>query len=473
MVKDLILVLPSLILVVAIFFQMFFGLIKSPRLAFKYKNVNIVTGNIVSILGILLSAITVCYVPLDTVGFSGSISVYSYSRFLQILILFAGIVTIFLDGHLLKDNRQSCYKFHILLLTALIGGLIAITANDFLTLLISIETLTFSMYFLLAFSRGYSSKEATFKYLITTAVSITFFLFGVSYILGMTSTLNFSEITTVLSSDRINGIMYSVSVLFVFIGLCMKLAVFPFANWVLDVYSGLDSVALNFISTVPKVTLFAVLLNLLKGVFSFSFELYVIILLMAVITAFWANIYAIKENDFKRILGCSSAANASYLLMFLIVAPEKNYSALIFYLICYVILLAGVFSYLNFLEPELKTTDVNKMIAPGKGILKFGYLLAIIGLAGLPISSGFVAKIFLIYNMVSAGVVFLPVIFLLIVLFAIALVYYIKLAKVVLNSSIAITYSKNTMFIFYLVTLFTFVLGICPFDLIAKCVNLY
>lgn len=473
MVVDLMNLIPVLILVLAVIVQLFFGLIKSPRLVFKYKNVNIITSNSVSIIALLSSAIAVFLLPTVYSGFSNSLLSKPYTPYLIGLVLLAGLVSVFLNGHLLKDNRQNCYKFHILLLTALIGSILAILANDFLTLFVALETMSFCIYFLVAFSRGYKSKEAAFKYLIVTAVSVAFFLFGVSYILGLTSSLNFSEITTVLESDRLNGIVYSIAVLFVFIGIAMKLSVFPFANWIIDVFKGLDSLMLNLVSTLPKITILGVLLNLFDGVFSFSFELYVMILLLAVLTAFWANIYAIKENDFKGIMGCSSAANASYLLIFLIVAPKENYAALMFYLICYVITLGGVFAYFNFVEPIIKNAGVTTLPSTQSPVLRAGYLLSILSLAGLPITSGFVAKVYLLYSMIASGVVFLPIVFLLLGLFAIALVYYIKLARVVINQGMQVVYSKNTLVIFSLVTIITFLLGILPFDLILRCVSLF
>lgn len=474
MVNDCIsLLIPHVILLLTIFFQVIFGLVKSPLLAFKYKNVNIYTSNLISMLGIALATVAIFFSSKNYSGFSDTIVIEPYVRYFYVAILFSGLATVMLNGHVLKDNRQSCYKFHILLLTTLLGALFAIGANDFLTLFVSLETLSFGLYFLIAFSRGYSSKEAAFKYLIFNAVSVAFFLFGVSYLLGMTSSLNYTEIADTFSSGRSNGIMYSASVLFLFMGLVMKLAIFPFANWIIDVYTGAESVILNLLSTVPKIVLFGVLLKLYVSIFSFSFELYVIILLLAFLTALWANIYAVKDNNFKRIMACSSAANSAYLLIFLTIAPSKSYGAFVFYLFAYIIMNITVFSYLNVIEPVAKSFDVEKLPKANNLFFNVCYVLSILGLAGLPVTSGFVAKIYLLYALVASGLVFLPVVIMLLFLFVIALFYYIKLLKVVLNPISQAKPSRNTRAILLVSALITVILGIMPFMLILRCENLF
>lgn len=474
MVEDLIkLLIPHSILLFGIFFQVIFGLIKSPMLVFKYKNVNIYTSNAISIIACVLSLVSIFFIPRDYSGFSGSLVMQPFIKYFYFLVLVSGLSTVMLDGHLLKDNRQSCYKFHILLLTTILGALFAVLAHDFLTLFVALETVSFGLYFLIAFSRGYSSKEASFKYLIFNSVSVAFFLFGVSYLLGMSGALNYQDISEAFSLGRTNGIMYSVAVLFLFIGLVMKLAIFPFANWVLDVYTGIESAILNLLSTVPKIAVLGVFIKLCTTIFSYSFELYVVMLLLAILTALWANIYAIKENNFKRIMACSSAANSAYLLVLFTIAASESYGAGIFYLFTYVFMNIAVFAYLNLVEPVIKSYDVQKIPKVKNIFLNFCYIVAVLGLAGLPITSGFVAKIYLLYALVSSGLIFLPLVIMLLSLFAIAIFYYIKLLKVVLNPIGQCVFSKNTVALLVISGLITFLLGVLPFALIVRCENLF
>ncbi len=473
MVSDIInLFLPVLCLLFAIFAQTVFSLLKSPKLAFKYKNVNIMTANLVSIIGILAAIVAQMLSPKDYIGFYNSVAMTHSSCYLSVLSLLVGLSTVFLARNLLGDNRQNCYKYHILLLTALIGAMCVLMSNDFLTLFVALETLSFSLYFLIAFAKGYSSKEASFKYLIVNAVSVIFFLFGVSYLLGITSSLNFAEITQVLSNDH-NAVIYTVAGIMIFAGLAMKLAIFPFANWVLDVYSGTDTATLNFLSTVPKIAVLGLLFRLLTSVLGYSFELNVVILLLAILSAFWANIYALKECNVKRLMACSSSANAAYMLIVMAIVSQINSAAVLFYLICYTFMNIGVFAYLNSIEPNIKNYDVDKL-PKSKGVFSVvAFLVCVIGLAGLPITSGFVAKIYLLYALVESGLLFIPLILLLIILFSIALCYYIKLARSVINKFEEEPLLKTPSVILQIAAVITVLLGILPFDLIVRCVNVF
>lgn len=474
MVEDLVkLLIPHIILLLAIFFQVIFGLIKSPMLVFKYKNVNIYTSNAISMFAFALSLISIFFIPVDYSGFSSSLKMQPFVKHFYFLILASGLSTVMLDGHLLKDNRQSCYKFHILLLTTILGALFTVLAQDFLTLFVALETVSFGLYFLIAFSKGYKSKEAAFKYLVFNSISVAFFLFGVSYLLGMSGALNYQDITEAFNVGRTNGIMYSVAVLFLFIGLVMKLAIFPFANWILDVYTGAESAILNLLSTVPKVAVLGVLIKLYTTIFSYSFELYVVMLLLSLLTALWANVYAINECNFKRIMACSSAANSAYLLVLFTIAASQSYGAGVFYLFTYVFMNIAIFAYLNLVEPVAKSYDVLKMPKVKNVFLNFCFAVAVLGLAGLPITSGFVAKIYLLYALVSSGLVFLPLVIMLLFLFAIALFYYIKLLKVVLNPIGQPIFSRNTLVLLVVSGLITLFLGFLPFALIVRCENLF
>ncbi len=480
MVNDLLSIfIPHIILVLTIIIQMIFGIIKTHSLVFKYKDINITISNTISILGITAAVLGMLISSGNYAGLNYSIVVTPDVKALSILLLLCGLITVFLNTNLLRGNRPCCYKYHILLLTGLLGGICALGANDFLTLFISLETLTFALYFLIAFPKGYNSKEAAFKYLVINAVSIGFFLFGVSYILGLTSSLNFSEISHIFEGEH-NGILYTISSIMIFAGLAMKLAIFPFANWVIDVYAGSESSVLNFLSTVPKIVVTGVIIRLASGVMSYSAEVYAVMLILGLITALWANVYAIKETNVKKILACSSAANAGYMIVVMAVFSNFAASAVIFYLICYAFMVMGVFAYLNMIEPECKIITLDKLSCGGSKVSGAAFALCCLGLAGLPATSGFVGKIFLLYSLIQSGLVFLPVVLILLLLFTTALYYYIKLARGIIRKAaehkpvggyrVLNSFSRPVL---YMMSLITILIGVVPFNLIARCLLLF
>ena len=146
----------------------------------------------VSAIGICMSIVTLSTVQIEPqyFGFRNAIMSDSYTLLFQFVILMCGFFVVLLTKNLVNTMKGNAYTFHAILLTAILGAMCIVCANDFLTLFISIELLAFPLYFMIASSKGYSSKEASFKYLITSAVSTGVFLFGVSYLYGITSSLN-------------------------------------------------------------------------------------------------------------------------------------------------------------------------------------------------------------------------------------------------------------------------------------------
>ena len=187
--------LPQGCLGLFILIQLVLSLILSPRF-FRY-------ARLISCVGISLSIVLLASVQTEPqyFGFRNAIMSDSYTLLFQFVNLLCGFFVALLTKNLIKEKKQNVYTFHSLLLTALLGAMFIVSANDFLTLFISVELLSFPTYFLIAIAKGYYSKEAAFKYLITNALSTGVFLFGVSYIYGLTSSINLTEIYEIVSTE--------------------------------------------------------------------------------------------------------------------------------------------------------------------------------------------------------------------------------------------------------------------------------
>lgn len=460
--------LPQGCLILFIFVQLILGMFLSPRF-YKYSR-------FISIFGISISAILLSTVQTEPqyFGFRNAVMSDSYTLLFHFLILLCGFFVVLLTKNLIKTFKQNSYTFQALILTAILGGMSIISSNDFLTLLISIELMAFPTYFIIASSKGYYSKEASFKYLITSAVSTGVFLFGVSYLYGITSSFNFSEIyETMLESEP--SLLYSFAGIMIVLGIISKLSVFPFANWVIDVYKGSETSVLAFLSTIPKIAVFGILCRLLVFPLSYSFELSFAIAIIALITALWANTYAIRERNVKAILACSTSANASYMLLVASLVSVYNLSTVIFYLLCYVIMNLAVFGFLNITEYNKIGFDIDdfKYLFHTNHGLCLAYSLCIIGLAGFPITSGFVSKIYLFSAIANSGLIFLPFLLALLLLTVVALFYYLKLIMPMFEKSdlsakvLEALYSQK--FVLFITAIVTVIIGIYPEKLIELC----
>lgn len=470
MINDIFnILLPQISLGVSIILMLVLSMVLSPR---KYKY-----ARILSLIGIFISIAFLSTVQTEPqyFGFRNSIMSDSYTLLFDFVILLCGFFVTLLTKNLVKTIKRHAYTFYAILLTAILGAINIISANDFLTLFISVELLGFSTYFLIAVSKGYHSKEASFKYLITSAVSTGIFLFGVSYLYGITGTINFSQIYEYITENE-TSLVYSVSAIMIILGLTSKLAVFPFANWVIDIYKGSETSILAFLSTIPKLAIFGIVCRLMVFPLSNSFELAFVIAIISIITAFWANTYAIRENNVKVIFACSASANASYALMTASLVSVYNLSTVIFYLICYVIMNLSVFAYLNMFD-ESKSFDTKDFsgIFHKNHVATCAYGISVLSLAGIPIMSGFISKIYLFTAIASSGFVFVPFLLCLLLLMVVALFYYLKILLPLFvqhdknNDVPRLKTNFSQKFVLYITAIITIFIGVCPEFLIELC----
>ena len=461
--------LPQIALAVFIILQLVLSIIIHPR---KYKY-----ARLISTVGIVLSIILLSTVQTEPqyFGFNNSIMSDSYTLLFDFVILVCGFLVALLSRSHIRTIKRNAYTFHTILLAGIFGAMNIVSANDFLTLFVSAEILSFSTYFLIASAKGYYSKEAAFKYLLTSAISSGVFLFGVLYLYGVSGSFNLSTIhETIINQDA--SIMYSISAIMIVLGLISKLAVFPFANWIIDVYKGCETSVLAFLSTIPKLAIFGIVCRLLVFPLSNSFELTFVVAVISLITALWANTYAIRENNVKVILACSASANSSYVLLAASLVSVYNLSTVIFYLLCYVLMNISAFAFLNICgnNHDMDVKSFQGLYNANHG-LTGAYAFSIIALAGFPLTSGFIAKIYLFTAIANSGLVFVPFLLVLLILTVVALYYYLKIllplfAKCDKNVDVAkLNPVFSQKFVLVITAIMTLIIGIYPEKIIELC----
>ena len=260
----------------------------------------------------------------------------------------------------------------------------------------------------------------------------------------------------------------------IILGLISKLAIFPFANWIIDVYKGTETSMLAFISTIPKLAVFAILCRLIVFPLGGNLELTFVLVFLSIITAFWANTYAIREKNVKAIFACSSAANASYIILAASLVSVYNLSTVIFYLICYVLMNIGAFAFLNITEANKIGFNVEdyKGLANKNLGLAIAYAINIIALAGFPITSGFVAKIYLFSAIAHSGLIFIPFLLILLILTVVALFYYLKIIFPIFennDNSMVLISDFSQKLVLVITTFITIFIGVYPEKLIELC----
>lgn len=430
-----------------------------------------------ALFGVVAALFSLQKLQLEPIYYAFNYNILSdtFTVFFKALVLVTSIIIILLSKKNVSTRNHKTFQFYALLLSAIFSSLLILSANDFITLTVEIEMLSFTLYFLIAYRKGYLSKEASFKYLITNAFATAIYLFGVSYLYGLTASFNFNDINNYFMKQDASFI-YTFANIFIITGLLFKLAILPFANWVLDVYEGAPASVTAFIATIPKIAIIAVIARLLAFPSGYSFELPFVLIILSVITAVWANILAIRQKNILRLLACSSSANASYMLFVLALVSVSNLSTVLFYLITYVFMNLGAFSTVVALE----NSGYSKNISDYKGLVysnpmfTLAFAVCVFGLAGFPLTSGFIAKLYLLSAVVTSGIIFIP--FLIVLIFAIVVgaYYYTNLIKVMFEKSTdskSIIHSSTTSqcVVLYICAFITLVVGVCPSALVDLC----
>lgn len=465
--------LPEIALICFILIQVILSFFKNIKF---YKSAKWIT-----LFGILFAILLLSEVQIEpmTFAFSDAVVADSFVLFFKFLILISSFLIILLTKKTITSRCNKAFQFQAIFLTAILSSLILISANDFLTMLVALEGLSISSFFLISFKKGYKSKEATFKYLITNSIASSVFLFGTSYLYGITGSLNFINIHEFFVQNQ-PDLLYIIASILISCGVLFKLAIAPFSNWVLDVYEGSSTAIATFLSIVPKVAMFGILSRLLVFVLCDSFELTLVLTLLAVSTAIWANTLAVRQRNIKRLLGCSSSANAAYMLFALSLVSVYNVSTVLFYIIAYIFMNIGVFAGVIILEnSDFANKDYHfKYCAYAKPFFTLCFAICVISLAGIPITSGFFAKLYLFSAIIHSGLIFLP--FLIIMGFAIlvSLYYYTNIIKLMFDKPISPEHIEtkeismkpsSATIILYICTAITVLLGVFPSKIIEFC----
>jgi NADH-quinone oxidoreductase subunit N len=329
-------------------------------------------------------------------------------------------------------------EYYIIIFTSTLGAALLTVANHFVLFFLGIETLSVSLYILIAFQRSKTNSiEAGIKYLILASVSSAFLLFGMALIYTAFGTMHFGEIVAALVKHEPLSPLVLSGFGMMMVGIGFKLALVPFHMWTPDVYQGAPAPVSAYIATVSKGAVMAILIRfffILKG-FSNQY-LFVAISGIAILSMFVGNILAIRQKNIKRLLGYSSIANMGYLIIILLTGSNKGVQASIFYLISYFFTTIGAFGVISLLsssEYEAEKIEDFKGLfwkRPGIAIV---FTLSLLSLAGIPLTAGFIAKFYVILEGMKAGLMVL--IISMIINSVIGLYYYLRIITTLFSTA--------------------------------------
>ncbi len=364
--------------------------------------------------------------------FNGFFILDSFGSFLKSLILIGSglIIYFYLTVHNPKSLKRP--EFSIIFLISVVGMLLMISSNDLLSLFMSMELQSLSLYILVSFSRDdFISSEAGVKYFIIGSLSTCIFLFGTSLVYGLVGSTSFNEISIFMSDLYSTPTMLIVGLIFILVSLSLKISAAPFHMWTPDVYQGAPSIVTALLSTLPKVAAFGVLIRLL--VYPFG-EIIVdwgkILTILSISSMIIGSLGALKQTDLKRLMAYSTINHIGFILMALIPGSEDGITSICIYLIFYITMNLGIFLFiLNMQRDQISVTSIKDLNGLYRSQPLIAGCIAIIlfSMAGIPPMAGFIGKLIILNIIIDNNLFFLAIIAVL--TSVVAAFYYIRLIK--------------------------------------------
>ena len=318
-------------------------------------------------------------------------------------------------------------EFYMLTLSTLLGMYFMISAGHFLMFFIGLETASIPMAALVAFDKyRHHSAEAGAKYILTALFSSGLLLYGISLIYGTVGTLYFDDIPAHLDGSALQIMAF----VFFFSGMGFKLSLVPFHLWTADVYEGAPSVVTAYLSVISKGSAAFVLMTILIKTFAPMVDQWQEILYWVIIASITlANLFALRQENLKRLMAFSSISQAGYIMLGVIAGTQQGMASLVYYVLIYMFANLSVFAVITIiaLRAQRFTLEEYNGLYSTNPKLAFLMTLALFSLAGIPPFAGFFSKFFIFAAAFQGG--FHLLVFIALVNTIISLYYYLKIVK--------------------------------------------
>jgi NADH-quinone oxidoreductase subunit N len=339
-----------------------------------------------------------------------------FSIFFQWLFLIITGVIAVLSMKFIERESMNRGEYYALLLFACSGMSLMAASGDLILTFLGIEILSIATYILAGFKRNdIRSNESSLKYFLLGSFATAILLYGIALIYGTTGSTNYQVIHDIAFLQGKGQPLTLVGVVLLLVGLGFKVALVPFHAWVPDVYEGAPTPITAFMAVGPKAAGFAALMRILFQAFPRLdyYDCTSILWILSILTMTLGNIVAVRQTNIKRMLAYSAIAHAGYLLIGIVANDETGISAVLFYLVIYTVMNLVAFSVvLSFSQTGDSRVNLDDYIGLGRRapFAAAALSLALISLAGIPLTGGFMGKLYLFSAAIKNGYVVLAVI---------------------------------------------------------------
>jgi NADH-quinone oxidoreductase subunit N len=320
-------------------------------------------------------------------------------------------------------------EYFSLMLFSLVGGVMMVGYENLLMLFVGIEIMSISMYILAGSDkRNILSNEASMKYFLMGSFFTGIILFGVALLYGATGSFYLSEIAASAANlEPGNAPLLIMGLLLVMVGITFKVGAAPFHFWTPDVYEGTPTLFTSYMSTVVKTAGMAAFYKLMSAAFGGAYEeWFPTVVAITVLTLLIGNIGAVAQTSMKRMLAYSSISHAGYLMIALTSFNDRSENALLFYSLAYSVATIAAFGILKYVSDARGSDayDAFNGLSKTNPLLAFVMTVAMLSLAGIPLTGGFFGKLFIFSAALEQGMLWLIVVAVL--MSAVGIYYYFR-----------------------------------------------
>ncbi len=410
-----------------------------------YKNADIKSFYI-TISALLLSLLAIFFInkELDVPSFLflGSTVIDSYSIFFKIIFLLSTLAVVLLTYNNKEVKREDWSEYYCLILISTLGMFLMASSSNLLMIYLAIEMVSIPSYMLAGFNHNdKGSNEASMKYVLYGSFASGLMLFGMSWIYGQVGSLYLNDIGLYMVKIPQFEFTSLISFILLFAGFGYKISSAPFHYWVPDVYEGAPTPITTFFAVAPKLAGLSLLIRFLyQTMIQINFSTYTleaayvdwnfILAVLSALTMTIGNILAIRQTNVKRVLAYSSISHVGFIMMGFSVVSLEAVSHMLFYMVIYSFMTIGAFSILILFMNKYSLNSVEDWHGIGyiHPMICSLMVLNLLALAGLPPTSGFVAKFYIFASIIKSQTYYwLAVVAILNTV--IALYYYFNIAR--------------------------------------------
>jgi NADH-quinone oxidoreductase subunit N len=360
--------------------------------------------------------------------FKGMFALDRLALFFKILVVGTAILVILASIDYVGRFRFFKSEYYFLVMMAALGMMFMASANDLLSVFVTLEFSTFGFYVLVAYLRDdLRSSEAGLKFFILGVFAAALLAYGISLVYGETGTFIFPII-----AEAVPGLTAGLAVgwLLIFAALGFKIGAVPLHSWIPDTYQGAPTPITAFLSIAPKAAAFAILLRIFFSTLPTLKPEWVWLMIgTAMLSMLYGNIVAIAQKNIKRMLAYSGIAQIGNILIGMAAGTKMGAESVLFYLLTYLFANLGAFAVVIAFSQASNSDEIEDYSGLNRRspFLAFAMLIFLFSLAGVPPLAGFIGKIYLFAAAVKEGLYALITVGL--VSIVISLYYYIIVVK--------------------------------------------